>query len=94
LAEATTPTLVLNIMSGYYAAWLYNRIASEDMGQTDYAQALLRQLDATLNSISTGELDLDGIIPSTLGTISFFPTDLQELDELGNEIKFTMGVSF
>jgi hypothetical protein len=92
--SATTPSLVLSIMSGFYAAWLYNAIASEDMGETDYGASLIRMLNGLLDSIASSALDLDGVDPSTLGTVAFFPTDLQDTDEQGNEIKFTMGVTF
>ena len=94
LDDATTPTLVLNLMSGYYAAYMYNSIVSEDMGQSDYAPNLIRQLNSLLDGISNGELDIIDEVASTLGTAAFFPTDVQDTDEQGNEIKFTMGVCF
>lgn len=94
LDGASTPSMITNIMSGFYAAWLYNSVVSEDMGDSNYATNLLLMLERLLSSISSGALDLDGVIPSTLGTAAFFPTDAQDWDCEGNEIKFTMGVTF
>lgn len=94
LNDATTPSLVTNIMSGFYAAWLYNSIFSEDQGSSDYADFLLRMLNGLLDQISSGGLDLPGEDPSPLGTPVFFPTDASDTDGLGNEIKFTMGATF
>jgi hypothetical protein len=51
-----------------------------------------------LDGVSSGLIDLpDAIPPPVEGAMLdpvFFPTDTQEFDEEGNEIKFKMGMQF
>jgi hypothetical protein len=85
-------------MSMYIAAWEYKKTYSESMvvDSTNYGQRLENQAKALLEQIMAHEVLLidDDTEALSTGSIAFFPTDVQEFDELGNETKFTMGAVF
>jgi hypothetical protein len=98
LTAATTPILIRQVMSMYIAAWEYKKTYSESMvvDSTNYGQRLENQAKALLEQIMAHEVLLidDDTEALSTGSIAFFPTDVQEFDELGNETKFTMGAVF
>jgi hypothetical protein len=96
VSKTSTPTLVLNLIAMRYAGVYYSRMYSEDIDQMNaWANWLLRQVDQQITAINTGVIDLPGVEPisSSRGPL-YFPTDAQDLDGQGNEIKFTMGRVF
>lgn len=95
---ATTPSLILRIVSMLVAAWIY---------QSQYSENL--EIDAgnwgvKLESLAMGLIDgiveqtidiIDGgVVSSDLSNPLFFPTDAQDTDGEGSEIKFSMGRVF
>jgi hypothetical protein len=93
VSEATTPTLVLNLISALYASYTYNAVYSENYGDSDYGRQLWSMVDRLLGNIQSGEIDLPITIVD-LSTPGFYPTDTQEYDGMGDERKFTMSVTF
>lgn len=98
LDATTTPSLVLGLMSALYASYEFNAVYSHNYGETDYGRQLWSLVNQALDSISKGEIDLiDTIGGESLADFAlagFYPTDLQETDEMGEERKFTMGAMF
>lgn len=106
-STANTPALVQQVISMYYAGWLYNRQYSEDSdGGNPWADKLIGMADMMLAGIASGLMDLTDV-PSTLSAtngLTFFPDDTtgatQQYDAAGNsiggetseDVKFTMGV--
>ena len=91
--EATTPSLVLNLISALYASYTYNTTYSENYGDSDYGRQLWSMVDRLLGNIQSGEIDLP-ITIIDLSTPGFYPTDVQEYDGMGDERKFSMSVEF
>lgn len=99
---ATTPPLVIKIMSMIYVGWYYQRTYSEDQEANDYGLLLMAQAEKLLDGIVAGEYDLPGATDaSNIGNPVFYPTDqssavcdndpsLQYDSSLGSA-KFSMG---
>jgi hypothetical protein len=85
-------------MSMFIAAWIYKRTYAESLpvNSENYAVRLENNAKNLLEQLATREILLidDTDDPVATGSIAFFPTDTQEFDEQGNEIKFTMGMTF
>lgn len=98
--SATTPGQVLDLASCLYAAWTYEKQYSEDLpiDGSNWGARLERFVAVTLDALLNGSaelMDADGEIVTpdseAVSDVLYFPTDLQDTDEEGNEIKFTMG---
>lgn len=97
--NTNTPALVLSAMTMLYASVIYNRAYSEDTeGTNQWADWLERMAMDILDGLAAGIITLIGIPTiddeGLVGDPAFFPTDIQETDGLGNEIKFTMAKEF
>lgn len=95
---ATTPSLILRIQSLLVAAWIYQAQYSEDLevDNNNYGVKLEQRAMGLLTDIFEGDLVIpDTDVPqSSTGNPVFFPTDAQETDGEGSEIKFAMGKVF
>ena len=77
--SATTPTLILNLLSMWVASVYLRRAASEEDGLTTYADWLEMRADAICDKIVEGAIDIPGVeedpLTSLGGSSVFFPTD-------------------
>jgi hypothetical protein len=73
----TTPKIVRTIIAMYYAAWMYDKLFSDDNGDANqYAEKLRAAADDMLSNILDGTTEIPGVIPTTdSGAPSFYPTD-------------------
>lgn len=97
--NASTPSMVKTVMAMFYAAWVYKATYAESMAvnSDNYGVKLEASANTLLEQIANNSVQLiddPNNIPDTGGTIAFYPTDVQEYDELGDEIKFHMGTVF
>ena len=96
---ATTPTLIRKIIAMLVAAWRYNKHYSEtaDAGNP-YADKLELIAMDMISGIEDGSIALVDVTdegPAVVGTVSFYPTDLDPLNEYDEpDVKFTMGSIF
>lgn len=95
---ATTPSLILRIMSMLVAAWTYELTYSEDLPLDNNNWGV--RLEAMAMGLIQDIVDKVLLLPtatvptSGLSEPIFFPTDVQEVDGEGSETKFTMGKVF
>lgn len=77
VSSLTTPVIVKTIISMFYAAWLYNRLYSDDNDDTNaYADKLMEMAEAALSNILDGTTEIPGVEPTgDAGSPSFYPTD-------------------
>lgn len=75
--STSTPQIVKTIIAMSYAAWMYDRLYSDDNDDTNaYADKLRATADAMLANILDGTTEIPGIDPtSDSGAPSFYPTD-------------------
>lgn len=102
LNTASTPSLVLKIMSMHYVAWYYDRQYSEDTDGNGYAARLRSMAEQLIIGLIDGSVELVGAngqeSPNT--GASFYPNDISSAEEptlsdlsLGKEV-FSMGKVF
>jgi hypothetical protein len=94
-----TPVLVRQVMSMLVAAWLYKKTFAESTStsSSNYGVRLQNDANSLLDQLLSREvllIDAPDGSELTSGAIAFFPTDVQEFDEMGNETKFGMGMIF
>lgn len=96
-SPATTPALIRKIISMLYASWFYNRQYSEESeAESWYARRLAESAYMLMEGVSAGTVLLPDVDSATgaYGNPVFYPTDDQESDGLGEEIKFRIGSVF
>jgi hypothetical protein len=95
LASDTTPTLAKTIIAKLYVAWLIDRQYSEDQELSSYAALLRASAMALQLQITSGAIDIPGVIVTGDGLPSVYPTDTT-VDQFGQPYGpyFTMDATF
>lgn len=93
--EDETPIIVRGIIARFIAAQIWERHYSENSDEPAwYSNSLRLEANALIAGLIAGEISLVDVIPpievGSFGDPSFWPTDDQETDGLGDERKFQM----
>jgi hypothetical protein len=72
-----TPEIIKTVIAMYYAAWMYNKLYSDDNDDTNaYADKLMAMAEAILLNILAGVTEIPGVDPTLdSGSPAFYPTD-------------------
>lgn len=99
--DSTTPKLVVKAIAMFYAAALYRRQYSEDLGDTPSWPVWLESTaQAVVDAIALGTMDILDVTPIETSEMqpAFFPTDASTIFDLSNPNysprAFTMGMVF
>jgi hypothetical protein len=73
----TTPEIIKTVIAMYYAAWMYDKLYSDDNDDTNaYADKLMQMAEAILLNILGGVTEIPGVDPILdSGSPAFYPTD-------------------